>query len=433
LNILSYFKPPETLNETTRRNYRNVQIDAIGVGLANAISPFLPVFLTHLYGSSFQVGLLSSMPALTGLILSVPLGRFLQRQPNIVKWFSIARLCVIASYALTGLASIFLPNKWIVISILVIWAIATIPQTVVSITFSVVMNAVAGPEGRFELMTRRWSVLGLTTTICVLGIGQLLDLVKFPLNYQIMFIFLSFGGLISYYFSSRILLPLAAPSLLSYSHRSVKENISEYTNLLFKEKPYISFIIKRFIFLTGTALATPLIPLYLVKVVKASDGWISIINVCQTAIMVIGYFFWSNRSRKGGTRNVLLWTTLGVSLYPLVMALTHSTWQIAVYAGFAGIFQAGLDLVFFDELMRTVPVEYSAIFVSFAQSIQYLSSVFAPIIGTTIGDAWGLGVGLIIAAAIRLLGFVLFLWPVIRESSISFKNRIAKTNSFVHK
>ncbi len=415
MNFLQNFTLPKSLSELERKNYRNVQIDAIGVGLANAASPFLPVFLTHLNASSFQVGLLSSMPAITGLILSIPLGRFLQRQPNIVRWFSIARLSVIACYALTGIASIFLPNQAVVIAILGVWAIATIPQTVVSITFSVVMNAVAGPTGRFELMTRRWSVLGITTTICVLSIGQLLDTIVFPLNYQIMFIFLSLGGLISYYFSSHINIPFSIQPGLSYGKRSLKSQIIEYKQLIFSEKPYLSFIVKRFIFLTGTALATPLIPLYLVRVVHATDGWISIINTVQTAVLVMGYFFWSRQSRKRGPANVLIWTTLGVSLYPFAMALSHSTWQISIFAAFAGIFQAGLDLVFFDELMRTVPVEYSAIFVSFAQSIQYLSSVFAPVIGTTIGDTFGLGIGLIVSALFRFAGFLLFLWPALRK------------------
>jgi MFS family permease len=149
--------------------------------------------------------------------------------------------------------------------------------------------------------------------------------------------------------------------------------------------------------------------------VHASDGWISVINTAQTAILVIGYFVWTHQSRKRGTRNVLIWTTLGVSLYPLAMALTQSTWQITIYAALVGIFQAGLDLVFFDELMRTVPIEYSAIFVSFAQSIQYLSSMFAPLIGTAIGDAFGLGIGLIFAAAVRFIGFAMFLTPVMKE------------------
>lgn len=424
MNLLRNFSLPANLSETERKNYSNVQIDAIGVGLANAASPFLPVFLTHLNASSFQVGLLSSMPAITGLILSIPLGRFLQRQPNIVRWFSIARLMVIACYALTGFASFLLPDRAVVIAILAIWALATIPQTVVAITFSVVMNAVAGPSGRFELMTRRWSVLGITTTICVLAIGQLLDRVVFPLNYQIMFIVLSLGGLISYTYSSHIRIPFSTPQGLSYGKRAFTEQVKEYKDLILSEKPYLSFIIKRFIFLTGTALAAPLIPLYLVRVVHASDGWISIINTVQTAVLVVGYFVWTRQSRKHGPSKVLIWTSLGVALYPLAMSFSHSTLQITAFAGMAGIFQAGLDLVFFDELMRTVPVGYSAIFVSFAQSIQYLSSVFAPVIGTTIGDSYGLGVGLMISAAFRLLGFFLFLWPTLKQR-LSHKKIVA--------
>jgi MFS family permease len=399
----------EQSTEQSRINFRNVQIDAVGVGLANAAAPFLPVFLTHLNATSFQVGMLSAMPAMTGLILAIPLGRFLQKQSNIVKWFSIARVCVIACYALTGVISFFIPQTVLVNSILLIWAMATLPQTVVAIAFSVVMNSVAGPNRRFELMTRRWSTLGITTTLVVIGIGQLLDRVLFPLNYQLMFIGMSLGGLISYYFSSHIKLPvMSLPQMKQV--KSIKAQVSEFTQLIRSEKTFLSFIIKRFIYSTGTALAAPLVPLYLVRVVHASDGWISIINTSQTAILVIGYFLWTRFGKKRGTRFVLVFTTLGVSFYPFFMALSTSTWQIAVFAGVAGIFQAGLDLVFFDQLMRTVPPAYSAIFVGFAQSVQFLASIAAPLIGTLIADSFGLAVGLFVSAGLRFFGFLLFLF-----------------------
>ncbi len=396
------------LTDRDKRNFRNVQIDAIGVGLANAASPFLPVFLTYLNATSFQVGLLSSMPAFTGLLLAIPLGRFLQRQSNIVKWFSIARLMVITSYALTGIVSFLLPENVLVNSILLIWAIATIPQSLVSIAFSVVMNAVAGPDRRFELMSRRWSTMGLTTTLVVLALGQLLDRVIFPLNYQLMFIGLSLGGLISYYYSSHISLPPAVPPPLEYG-RNIKKQIQEFKDLVWNEKPFIAFMAKRLLVMSGIQLSAPLIPLYLVRVVHASDGWISIITMTQTAILVLGYFFWTRQSRKRGSRTVLLWTTFGISLYPLLISLTVVPWQIAIVAGIAGIFQAGLDLIFFDELMKTVPVEYSAIFVSFAQMMQFLAAIFSPMIGTFIADAFSIQTGLIVASLIRLAGFIAFL------------------------
>ena len=70
--------------ETQKRNFRYVQIDAVGVSISNVASPFLPVFLTRLGASNFQVGLLSSMPGATGLLLALFVGRFLQTRRNIV-------------------------------------------------------------------------------------------------------------------------------------------------------------------------------------------------------------------------------------------------------------------------------------------------------------------------------------------------------------
>ena len=398
---------PEALDQQTQINFRNVQIDAVGVALANAAAPFLPVFLTHLNATSFQVGMLTSMPAMTGLMLAIPLGRFLQKQTNVVKWFSIARLLVIACYAITGITTFFIPQNTLVNSILAIWAIATLPQTVVSITFSVVMNAVAGPNRRFELMSRRWSIMGITTTLVVLALGQMLDRVIFPLNYQFMFIGMSLGGLISYYFSSHIKIPPQTVPVIQ-NEKTIKGQFTGITHLVFQEKPFISFMAKRFIFFAGSAMASPLIPLYLVREVGATDGWISIINTSQIAIMVIGYFLWTRFGKKRGVRPVLVLTTFGLSFYPFFMALSKSTWQIAIFAGIAGIFQAGLDLVFFDVLMQTVPVKYSALFVGVAQSMQFAATIVSPLIGTFIADHWSLSAGLIISAIIRFIGFFLF-------------------------
>lgn len=106
---------------------------------------------------------------------------------------------------------------------------------------------------------------------------------------------------------------------------------------------------RRFIFLTGSALVTPIFPLYFVRVVHASDGWIATINTAQTAILMVGYFFWSAQSRRRGTRWILLWTTFGVGIYPILVALTRRVELIAALAGITGIFQAGLNLVFFDD------------------------------------------------------------------------------------
>lgn len=407
MRLIRWSAAPYDATPTQRKNFINVQIDAIGVGLAASASPFLPVYLTRLGASNFQVSLLTSMPAFTGLILAVFVGRFLQNRRRIVPWFSAARLLVLSSYAATGLAGFVVPEEHLVRAVLGIWALATVPQIAVNVSFSVVMNAVAGPTHRYDLMSRRWSILGLTMAVFTALAGQFLELMDFPVNYQLLFIGLSVGGLVSYTFSSRIDLP-ATEIQSSPKGRSISQRAGEVINLVLSQRDFVYFTIKRFVFLSGISLAVPLFPLYYVREVEANDAWIGIINTAQTAVLLFSYFLWARASRIRGSRFVLLWTTFGLSLYPMLVAGTERVELIAVFAALAGVFQAGLDLVFFDELMKTVPVEYSATFVSLAQSLQYASAVIAPTLGILLANYIGLAGALIVAGGIRLVGFLLF-------------------------
>jgi hypothetical protein len=395
------------LTPTQKKNFQNVQIDGIAIGLAGAAAPFLPVFLVRLGASNFQVGLLTAMPAFTGLFLAILVGRFLQSRRQVVPWFSGARLMVISSYALTGLVPFIAPGEYAVPAVLLIWAMATLPQTFVNVSFSVVMNAVAGPRYRYDLMSRRWSTLGLTTAITVVIVGQILDRIGFPINYQIVFIGLSVGGLISYYYSSHIDLPDAEPPP-RLPGQSAKQRFNGFVELIRSQPAFVSFMAKRFVYVSGTTLAAPLFPLFYVREVHATDAWIGIINTVQTGIMMLGYFLWARQSKARGGRFVLLWTTSGLALYPILTAFTHQVELIAVYAGLAGIFQAGLDLVFFDELMRTFPAKYSATFVSLAASLQHLSTVASPLVGTLLADRIGIGGALVVSGLLRFAGFALF-------------------------
>ncbi|MCX8061041.1 MAG: MFS transporter [Anaerolineales bacterium] len=407
LATLRQFLAPPDLPLTQRRNFIRVQIDAVGVGLASAAAPFLPVFLTRLGATSQEVGYLTSMPALTGLVLGIFIGQLLQRQRNIVHWFSAARLFVLLSYALTALLIEVVPSSWLIKAILLLWALVTLPQTVVAVSFNVVMNGVAGPQHRYDLMSRRWSILGITMAGTTAIAGQILEVLPFPLNYQIVFSLLSLGSLISFFFSSRIELPPNPVADLVRKSQFILP-ASNFLRQIWSEKPFVRFVSIRFIFLLGTTLAVPLFPLYYVREVKASDAWIGIFNTAQTAVLLAGDFAWTVLSRKKGSRFTLLITTFGVSLYPILVAQTHQVQLIALIAGVSGFFQAGIDLVFFDELMKTIPDEFSAVFVAVVQTLTHLSSFIAPIVSAWLSDFLNIPTALMISGLVRLLGFGLF-------------------------
>ena len=383
-----------------------VQLEGTGVALANGAAPFLPVFLARLGASNFQVGLLSAMPAFTGLLFSVAVGGWLLSQHSVAPWYARGRFLSILAFGLTGLITLILPPIFSVPAILVIWALTTLPQVMVNVTFSVVMNAVAGPNLRYDLLSRRWSMMGLITAVCIALTGQVLQRLSFPFNYQIAFMFLSVGGLVSLFFGSRLRLP-------DYSRQngpaqSARQQWGAIGGLLRGQPAFVSVAGKRFLYMAGVALAAPIVPLYYVRVAHANDAAIGLIATFQTLTLLIGYRLWTRLGERRGSRPVLLLTTLALAAYPALAAATQQVWVLAVLAGLAGIFQAGFDLVFFDELMKRVPAGQAPLFVSFDQSAQNLAAVAAPLIGTLLADRLGLGGALLVSGGLRFAAFLLF-------------------------
>lgn len=401
--LAGWFRHPPTVEE---RNIRNVLADSVGVGLAAGVGSFLSVFLIRLGATDFMVGLLTAMPALTGMFLSIPVGRFLSRQRQIVPWFSYSRFFVLSCYALTGLVPFFL-TQYRAEAIIAIWAVATLPQTVVSVAFTVVMGAVAGPRGRFFLMSRRWSLLGFTNAVTALFVGQVLEMIAFPLNYQVVFLGATIGGLISVYFSSHITLPdqelpPPAPPAQPLHHR-LRKRLSEVAS----NQAFVRFLVSQFIFRWGLMLPVPLIPIYWVRQLQASDGWIGVLNTVQSAVLLGAYFLWSRLSRHYGKRFILLASTLGISLYPALTAVIPRVEPLLPLVALAGVFRAGMDLVFFDLVLATCPEQESPYYVGIYQTTAFICSFLAPLLGTTLSSGIGLAPALAIGTALGLVGWLL--------------------------
>lgn len=389
-----------------RHNQRSVIIDGIGVGIVTGIATFLAVFLARLGASPLLVGLLTSMPAFTGLLLAIPVGKLLERQRDLVPWYSQARVWVQASYALTGILPFVLPLEYVPIAVIVIWAIATIPQTIVNITFTVVMGAVAGPQRRQQLMSWRWSTLGAASALSVAGAGWLLEQFIFPTNYQIVFIVSFIGGMLSFFFSSRINMP---PNEVTHTpQKPGLRTILTDSVAMFREVPAFGrFVTASFVFNCGIWMAMPLFPLYWVRVVNASDFWIGIINTVNNGVLLVAYFLWARVTSTRGNRPVLFASTIALALYPLLTGLTVSIPLIIVFAGLVGLIGAGKDLVFFDIGLSTMPKDRIPSFVAVQQLTGYIATLVMPLVGTWMAQNLDYHLALYVAAGLRLSGVIL--------------------------
>jgi Major Facilitator Superfamily len=392
-----------------QRNMRYALRDGFGVGLATGVSTFLSVFLVRLGASAFQVGLLTSMPALTGMILVLPLGQFLSRRRSIVPWYAWSRLCVYSAYAASGVVPFFFAPRDSPLPILIIWALISVPQVVLSICFQVVMGAIVGPARRYHLMSRRWSVLGVVSAITVAIVGGLLDRINFPLNYQVVLIGSLAGTLIAFA-SSRRLVAADNPTRLAAGgeRRAIGKRLRDGLAALRENGAFGRFLLSQFFFQCASTMVLPLFPLYWVREIHAPNAWIGAITMAQSGSLLIGYFAWAALSRRGSRDLVLYICMFGLGCYPLLTALTSSLPALVLYAVGAGVFGAGIDLVLFDILMSTCPPHQITTYVAIYQLIAYVAALGAPLVGTFVAGRLGLPAALLLGSGLYFVAGVLF-------------------------
>jgi Na+/melibiose symporter-like transporter len=314
-------------------------------------------------------------------------------------------MLVHATYGVIGLLPFVVPAAAVVPVAIAVWALSSVPQLIVPIAFNVVMSMVAGPNGRFELLSRRWSLAVLSTALTVAAAGRVLDWLPFPLNYQVVLVTLSLSGPISVVLMDRLRLPQRQLPPSPPPQRPVRERAADFTTLIRGQPAFVSFIARQLPFSVGTRMAGPLIPLFYVTTMRATDGEIGLIATVQSFALLVGYLGWTRLWRRRGGRVILLICGAGLGLYPAGLAVSREIVVVLGVTAAASLFQAGLQLVMFDELVRRVPVAYAPTFYAVEQNVSHLAGLGAPLLGAALAAVVGLPLALVLAAAVSLVGY----------------------------
>jgi hypothetical protein len=152
----------------------------------------------------------------------------------------------------------------------------------------------------------------------------------------------------------------------------------------------------------------PLLPLFYVRTIDASDGWIGVIAMAQGVALVVGYTFWRKAARGMSRMSLLVWT-LGISgVVPAAMALCTTPEPVVVLTALGAFFAAGSDLALFDELMVRIPRDQPVTFAGVDYAVTNLAGIIAPLAGAAIVAFLGIPLGLVAGAALSLAGLGLF-------------------------
>ena len=396
------FRRRETVEE---QNIWNLYLDVTWWGVLSGItSTFISVFAIRLGASNTLVGLLVSLPALINIFWLIPSARIIERQrrrlPNIVLTGFLQRL----GYLLIALMPFVLHTHRPEVLVALV-ALVTFPTAMASVAFTSLLADVVPIGKRAQVVSTRNVLVSIISTVTMLISGKLLDLLPFPLNYQLLFGAGFAASLVSLYYVSRI--QIADASVAESRPRrktplaiSLRRSLKQITS----QRDFVRFSASAFVFQWGLYLPSALYAIYRVRNLGASDTWIGLLSMTQSAVTIVTYLYWGRVASRRGNRRVLLISSLGMVLYPVLTGLSPRVELLLLPSIIAGIFGAGFNLSFFNTLLEVCPQERRPSYVAINTTLINVAAFLAPLLGTSLPNLLDIRVVFFIAGALRLLG-----------------------------
>jgi MFS family permease len=264
-------------------------------------------------------------------------------------------------------------------------------------------------ERRATINGRRWALLSLITAVAVAAFGYILDRVRFPLGYQLVFACSFVGGVAGMASFGRIKVPnvVAMPKVVT-ARASLSARLKEYLRPLFATPGFVRYLLTTFVLRFGLNLPAALYSIYWIRHLDASDLWIGWQATAGKLALIAGYFIWGGIAARKGHYVVLLLCTLGVGLYPVLTSLVPNQLWLPLVAVVQGFFITGIDLSFFNTLLHVCPRDRRPTYIAANSVFAHLAMSLAPLVGSLLLRWLSLRSVLWIAGALHVLAAALF-------------------------
>ncbi|MGC8837291.1 MAG: MFS transporter [Anaerolineae bacterium] len=400
-------------------NERNLYLETFCFGVLSGVTTtFLEVFAVRLGATSFQIGLLTALPALVNVLVPVPAARLLDQQRGrrllillqTVVWQRLA-------YMLLALVPL-LGTSWRMGAVVLLVALATVPAAVLNLGITVLIGDLASPRDRALVVSRRNVILGVTTMLVAMAGGWWLDLTPFPLNYQVLFGVGACASLLSLRYLRRIRLPeVGAPAAARPAGAAGLQwgQVRSAWGRLAAQRRFLGFLGSAFVYHWGLYLPAALYSIYRVRVLGASDRWIGSFTTLHTLANIAGYWLAGRLARRWREEQMLVWGAAGLAFYPILTALSTTLSPLLGVSVWGGLFGAGLNLALFNVSLALAPEGQRATYVALYTVAINLAAFAAPLVGSALAEAIGLREAMLLAGGVRLLGVGLFAWTCLRR------------------
>ena len=375
----------------------------------NFSNNFFPIFaITILGATNYQVGLISSLPPLMALLMTIPAAILLNKahaQKKLVAMsVLLARLMFILIILLVYLPSTTL-HAWV---FLVVVALMSMPNTVATIGWQTLIGGLVSDSRRGAFFSDRNRMLTIVGLISTLLIGILMkDSSDNVVAYQILFAIAFCFGLLEVFFlmkheeePSKVDGPLEKKKVMDWS--------------IFQNSRYVSFLVAALFFNFTWQMAWGIFNIYHVRIVGATIFWISMFSVGSMLMQILTFPLWKKWAEQRSNIQVFVWAAIGMATTPFLTILSTNLYYLTLVQTTSGFFLSGTVLILFNLLLEQSPEAKRTYCITTYNVLLAVMAFIAPQIGIWLLEMWGVEIAMTINSGLRFLAAVLFFIVYIR-------------------
>jgi len=392
---------------------------------ANLAGNFFPIFAISILGASnYQVGLISSLPPLVALIMTIPAAIILNRLDQQKRMVALSVLWARIMFLLLA-GVVFLHSAYQAWTFLIIVALMNVPGTISNVGWQTLISGMISEKRRgafFSDRNRLLTIVGMITTL-IIGIVMKKQTDN-AAAYQLLFVIACLFGVSEVYF-------LMKHKETPQPKSSNQQKNSSMDWSIFKDKGYKWFLITALCFNFTWQMAWGLFNIYNVKYVHATILWISIFSVANQLVQILSFSFWKKWAEQTSNTLMLVWVAVGMSTAPVLNIISTNPYYLTLVAMTSGFFVSGTTLLLFNLLLEQSPIEKRTYCITSYNVLLSFVAFLAPQFGIWLLEEAGMHWSMEISTILRLMSALVFLLMYVKfmKNKNSPNNIISKKAS----
>ena len=373
-------------------------VSTIAINLAGN---FYPIFAISILGATnYQVGLISSLPPLIALLMTIPAAILLNRLDAQKKTVAMAVLWARLLFLLL-IGVVYISSPYQAWTFLIIIAFMNVPATVSNIGWQTLISGMIRDERRGAFFSDRNRLLTIAGMISTLVIGIIMkNQTTNASAYQWLFFTAFLFGLGEVYF------------LMKHKEKTQPSTSAKKSSMnwsIFKDHGYKWFLIAALCFNFTWQMSWGIFNIYNVRFAEATILWISIFSVANQLAQIFTFPLWKKWAEQKSNTLMLVWAALGMALVPFLTVLSTNLYYLTIVNGISGFFVSGVVLLLFNLLLEQSPTDRRTYCITTYNVLLSFVAFLAPQIGILLLEGLGIQKSMELNSIMRIGSAFIFL------------------------